>query len=307
MAGDRLPDVQLQSEAAAPTTLHMLCAGLPAVVFTGDSGDPLPHSPSLGHALRLAPADGAPKGTHTRDRQGWAEYKVPSEWLDRLEPGVVWVLDAQLRIRSRVPLPIDAPRLQMAVEEIQRADASLVAPLLQVPAVLEADLCAAIVRHLRDERGGGEVSQVLIRDETGPRLVVDPAIKRRRECLLEDAVLEAALHERMSSRVLPEIARAFQFAVRRRDPFKLLAYAATEGYFRRHRDNDTPDVAHRRFAVSINLDEGNYEGGAFRFPEFGQRTLSPPTGTALVFSCSLLHEVLPVTRGVRHALTTFLA
>jgi predicted 2-oxoglutarate/Fe(II)-dependent dioxygenase YbiX len=33
--------------------------------------------------------------------------------------------------------------------------------------------------------------------------------------------------------------------------------------------------------------------------------VSPPAGAAAVFSCSLLHQVLPVTRGRRFVLTTF--
>ena len=33
--------------------------------------------------------------------------------------------------------------------------------------------------------------------------------------------------------------------------------------------------------------------------------VSPPTGGAAVFSCSVLHEALPVTRGRRFVLTTF--
>ena len=33
---------------------------------------------------------------------------------------------------------------------------------------------------------------------------------------------------------------------------------------------------------------------------------SRPTGAAVVFACSLLHEALPVTRGQRFALLSFL-
>ena len=70
------------------------------------------------------------------------------------------------------------------------------------------------------------------------------------------------------------------------------ATAATSGA---HRDNTTKGTAHRRFAVTINLNAGEFEGGELRFPEFGPRTYRPPTGGAVVFSCSLLHEAPPVT------------
>jgi hypothetical protein len=43
-----------------------------------------------------------------------------------------------------------------------------------------------------------------------------------------------------------------------------------------------------------------------RFPEFGLRRYKAPTGGAIVFSCSLLHEALPVTRGLRYATLPFL-
>jgi predicted 2-oxoglutarate/Fe(II)-dependent dioxygenase YbiX len=58
--------------------------------------------------------------------------------------------------------------------------------------------------------------------------------------------------------------------------------------------------------VTINLNAGGYDGGDLRFPEFGGRTYRAPTGGAVVFSCSLLHEATPVTRGTRYAFLPFL-
>jgi predicted 2-oxoglutarate/Fe(II)-dependent dioxygenase YbiX len=58
--------------------------------------------------------------------------------------------------------------------------------------------------------------------------------------------------------------------------------------------------------VTINLNADEYEGGDLRFPEFGPRTYCAPTGGAVAFSCSLLHEALPVTRGTRYAFLPFL-
>ena len=42
------------------------------------------------------------------------------------------------------------------------------------------------------------------------------------------------------------------------------------------------------------------------FPEYGRATYRAPTGGAVVFSCSLLHEALPVTKGRRYAFLPFL-
>jgi predicted 2-oxoglutarate/Fe(II)-dependent dioxygenase YbiX len=60
------------------------------------------------------------------------------------------------------------------------------------------------------------------------------------------------------------------------------------------------------FAVTLNLNTGDYEGGALRFPEFATAPFEAPAGGAVVFSCSLLHEAFPVTRGRRFGLFTFL-
>jgi predicted 2-oxoglutarate/Fe(II)-dependent dioxygenase YbiX len=72
-----------------------------------------------------------------------------------------------------------------------------------------------------------------------------------------------------------------------------------------HRDNTTKGTAHRRFAVSINLNR-DFEGGNLSFPEYGPKQFKPPPGGAVVFSCSLLHTVSPVTRGLRYVFLPFL-
>jgi predicted 2-oxoglutarate/Fe(II)-dependent dioxygenase YbiX len=82
--------------------------------------------------------------------------------------------------------------------------------------------------------------------------------------------------------------------------------SSSGGFFRPHRDNTTKGTAHRRFAVTINLNTEDYEGGDLRFPEFGSRLYRAPTGGAVVFSCSLLHEATPVTKGIRYAFLPFL-
>jgi predicted 2-oxoglutarate/Fe(II)-dependent dioxygenase YbiX len=74
---------------------------------------------------------------------------------------------------------------------------------------------------------------------------------------------------------------------------------------RGHRDNTTKGTAHRRFAVSVNLND-DYEGGEIGFPEYGPRRFKPPVGGAVVFSCSLLHAVSRMTRGHRYAFLPFL-
>ena len=79
----------------------------------------------------------------------------------------------------------------------------------------------------------------------------------------------------------------------------------TGGYFRRHRDNGAENVTFREFAPSVNLNTGDYEGGALRFPEYSDHWYRPGIGAGIIFSASLLHEAMPVTRGRRYVLLTF--
>jgi predicted 2-oxoglutarate/Fe(II)-dependent dioxygenase YbiX len=103
------------------------------------------------------------------------------------------------------------------------------------------------------------------------------------------------------------IKRAFQFEATRMERYIVACYDAEQGgHFRPHRDNTTRGTAHRRFAVTINLNAGDYQGGDLRFPEYGPATYRAPTGGAVVFSCSMLHEATAVTQGTRYAFLPFL-
>jgi predicted 2-oxoglutarate/Fe(II)-dependent dioxygenase YbiX len=131
-------------------------------------------------------------------------------------------------------------------------------------------------------------------------------IKRRADVHIHDPALKEALLDRLKRRLLPEIYKTFRSKIASYEDFRIGCYEdANQGEFRRHRDNITANTAHRRFALSINLNAG-YEGGTLRFPEFGRTLYRPRPGGAVVFSCALLHEVHPVTRGRRFVLLSFL-
>jgi hypothetical protein len=111
----------------------------------------------------------------------------------------------------------------------------------------------------------------------------------------------------IARRLGPELNKAFCFGSFRFDRVLIACYDSDRGdYFRRHRDNTTPATAGRRFALTLNLNSDEYDGGELMFPEYGDYRYKPPTGAVVVFSCSLLHEALPVTRGQRFALLSFL-
>ncbi|MDR0183643.1 2OG-Fe(II) oxygenase family protein [Lysobacter arvi] len=305
LPGDRLPDVRLRAADGDSHTLHAEFAGRPLWLATpvdAASASQLPSPPD--GVIAICVGATAPEGAAS----GWSAYAADPRWCAGLGTGLFWQADANLRLQASQVLPLEVvPTVAADIAPFRGQETIAIAPVLQIPGVFEPELCLALIRHLEVDCAGGDVSAVLVMQDGEQRLQVDPNIKQRREVIPRDAQLDARMHERLMRRALPEIARVFNFEVRRRDPFKLLAYPENAGYFRAHRDNETPDVAHRRFALSVNLNQAEYTGGEFRYPEFGPHLFSPPTGAALVFSCSLLHEVRPVERGTRYAMTTFLA
>jgi predicted 2-oxoglutarate/Fe(II)-dependent dioxygenase YbiX len=147
-----------------------------------------------------------------------------------------------------------------------------------------------------------------MRDVDGKTVaIIDYGHKRRRDCDIEDERLRHSCMVRIHDRLAPEILKAYQFHATRMERYIVACYDATEGgHFRGHRDNTTRGTAHRRFAVSLHLNTGEYDGGQLRFPEFGRQLYTAPVGGAVVFSCSLLHEATPVTRGRRFMFLPFL-
>ena len=180
----------------------------------------------------------------------------------------------------------------------------LQAPVLYLPDVFEPELCTQLV-NLYQQNGGLESG--FMREVDGKTVtVVDPSHKRRRDHNIADRDLISRLQERVRRRIVPEIAKVHHFRVTRMERYIVACYSDDDqGHFRPHRDNTTKGTAHRRFAVSINLN-AEFEGGEIYFPEYGPRSYKPPPGGAVVFSCSLLHAVTPVTKGQRYAFLPFL-
>lgn len=225
------------------------------------------------------------------------------------EQGGLLLLDPMLRVVAAAPLA----RAQALVRLLRglpppalHAGVELPAPVLLLPRLLEPALCRELI--LSHAALGAAPSGFMREDEQGRTVLVqDPSHKRRSDVTLQDPALLARLRARISARLAPMLRQAFQFEATRIERYIVAAYDAAEGgHFRAHRDNTTAGTAHRRFAVSVNLNAGEYEGGELVFPEFGPRRYSPPAGGAVVFSCSLLHAVTPVTKGCRYAFLPFL-
>jgi predicted 2-oxoglutarate/Fe(II)-dependent dioxygenase YbiX/peroxiredoxin len=221
------------------------------------------------------------------------------------------VLDPTLRVLANIPFQADGSDRAALFAVLDRlpdpgrfAGIELQAPVLYLSNVLEPELCGRLIT-LYERHGGTESG--FMRDVDGKTVAMtDHAHKRRKDCVIDDQQLIGEIQARVRRRIVPEILKVHQFQVTRMERYIVACYAAEdEAHFRAHRDNTTKGTAHRRFAVSINLN-ADFAGGEVSFPEYGPRSFKPPPGGAVVFSCSLLHAVSKVTSGRRYAFLPFL-
>ena len=169
----------------------------------------------------------------------------------------------------------------------QFAGIELQAPILVLPNVFPPGFCRELI-HLYETHGGKESG--FMREENGRTILAhDHGHKRREDYDITDPAVVKAAQSWILRRVVPEIAKVHQFKATRMERYIIGCYRADQqAHFSAHRDNTTCGTAHRRFAVSINLND-DFDGGEISFPEYGPRSFKPSPGGAVVFSCSLLH------------------
>jgi predicted 2-oxoglutarate/Fe(II)-dependent dioxygenase YbiX len=223
-----------------------------------------------------------------------------------------WLLiDPALSLRAILPIDQSGEgtaRLIAALRQLPPPERHLgipaPAPILILPGIFEPACCDRLIGLYRAQER--EMSGFM-RDENGQTVGRhDPSFKVRRDYMLEDQELIRAVQERILRKVVPQIERVHFFRATRMERYMVGGYSAEDGgHFRPHRDNTTAGTAHRRFAVSINLN-GDFDGGEVSFPEYGPQGYKAPPGAAVIFSCSLLHAVARVTRGTRYAFLPFL-
>lgn len=215
------------------------------------------------------------------------------------------LLDPTLRVMATAPVGAAEAMLARVAALPAPADHAgvpLHAPVLIVPRVFEPELCEALIALHRAD--GGEFTGVM-RDLGGRTTAVMDELKKRRDLLIHDPMLQAAIRERLERRLYPMIHRGLGFTVTRVERYLVSCYDAEDGgVFHPHRDNTTQATAHRRFACSLNLN-GEFTGGDLRFIEYGPATYRPPPGGAVVFSSALVHEATPVATGRRYAFLPF--
>jgi len=185
--------------------------------------------------------------------------------------------------------------------EARRANA----PVLLIPRILDRGMCRSLIDQWHV--AGHEEGTVGLVTAGREQDAVAHAAKKRLDHAIADPELNRILQRTIGRRIAPEVEKAFQFQGFRFDRFLVVCYDAARGdHFRPHRDNTSPETADRRFAITLNLNTEEYEGGALVFPEYGSHGYRPESGGAVIFSCSLIHTALTPTKGRRFALLSFL-
>lgn len=215
-----------------------------------------------------------------------------------------WLLvDPSLHVLQIFPFSTDPQLIIETIADLPPPDdfghVGRPAPILMLPNVFEPEFCRELIADY-DAGEPGE-SGVL----RGDANVLDASFKRRRDHTLTNERLIRGANARIWRRVRPEIERVFFMKTNHIERHIVGCYAAEDGgHFSAHTDNGPGLSAHRRFAVSINLNAG-FEGGGVAFPEYSTKGHKAPAGWAVVFPCGILHQVQRVTAGARYAFLPF--
>ncbi|HYD67732.1 2OG-Fe(II) oxygenase, partial [Azospirillum sp.] len=158
---------------------------------------------------------------------------------------LVYVFDARLRVAGVIPLADPEQCVAQLAGLLDRlpppgdpVPAQAQAPVLVVPHVLEPDLRDRLIA-LYDERGG-ELSGHMTEQDGRTVGVLNALMKVRRDRYIEDEALKETLRDRLRRRLLPEVAKVYQFRATHIERYLVACYDGTEGgHFHAHRDNTT--------------------------------------------------------------------
>lgn len=333
--GDRIPDFQRPAAGGAPVFFYDLQAGLPVLLLVIENPQAagvrevlaaLAQHADLGASrctrvllLRASAAECAALAGADSHGMKWLadDGQVMQGLLGPVAsgrgPASALLLDSNMRVIER----LEYTPQQDALAFLQRVAGVYAgmgsyepqirtqqAPVLFIPRVLEHSVCAELIGYYSQQ--GGKPSGTAYVEGNKAYWKLDPAVKMRSDVYLQEPALLERIKELLVRRLLPEIQRCFNYRVTKHEVFKLSCYdSGAGGYFHLHRDNESTDTRHRRFAMTLNLNTGDYVGGQLRLPEYGPDLYQPGRGDAVVFSSSLLHEVVPVTQGKRYVLIGF--
>jgi predicted 2-oxoglutarate/Fe(II)-dependent dioxygenase YbiX len=322
--GDRLRSFDFTDFQGRPTSLDLITlAGWPMVLhFTGGGENGLTELKALGRVTNDIAALQVPvvaitaldvEGLPAQLEGGALPLAILPNRDGRISSALgttgdehALIVGPDLRVKQRLVPEPGRPLADAIVAECRRLTArsgeqivAAQAPVLLLPHVFPTEFCAKLIDYWNAQEKRNDMVGY------GGANTANRDAKRRQDVVVEDKTLLGEIQALLQRRMVYEVHKAFFFAIRKAEPFKIGCYDAGEcGWFRPHRDNEVAACAHRRFAMSLMLSDG-YDGGEVRFAEYPGTLYKPPLGGALIFSCSLLHEVTPVTKGRRFGLFGF--
>ena len=196
-----------------------------------------------------------------------------------LKPAV-FLIDRSFRIAAAEPIEHTGAVLDRLERELAAEPAlpdGPFAPVLTLPNIFEPEFCTALIDYFQAREPMESASPPMW---AGARSIsINPRLKRRQDVTVEEADMLAAIRSKLEARLLPMVKRAFGWQATEIERYLVTRYGEhDQGFFSPHRDDVTAGTAHRKFAVTLNLNADEYEGGELRFPEFGAAHLQAADG-----------------------------
>lgn len=319
--GDRIPNFQLPAADGRSRVFYFEVTGKPLLLLaskaspevtgrylaaiTGRRSDVA----GLGGEIQAVSADLAQTsdfgGPHYQDQDG----KLLDHLLSAGGGETVWLIaDANQRLVGAVSAQdpdkaageaVDALKTHINRPMAPVQTLSYGAPVIMLDNMLGPDIRQELIDAWRADNREGLVND-------GFSNAPDASVKKNREHEVVDPDLKRRVAMTLGPRIAGELEKACNFIQPLRfEAFTVLSYTDDrEDFFAAHRDN-IRSTQKRRFAMSLNLNDG-FEGGELMFPEYGDHKYLPGAGGAAIFSCALLHQALPVTKGQRWVMVTFM-
>ncbi len=307
--GDRIPNFMLPDPQGELRLFYQAVAGWPTVLLLAantamqDQWDEIkgfataaPALHAAGAKLMIVSNDGIdslamvaksiPEHAHwLADIKGVVNLGLRQGALFAFTGAVCFVLDANQRIIGVRGVEPGHAEWALAMLKARPAELpqqlSTIAPVLLLPAVLDGEDCAALLKQISDAN-----------TPTGSAVIADKGLAER-------------IGKTLLRRVGPEVEKAFSFDDFVFESLMLRWDGSSTGADRRCEVED-PAVQGRAFSLILDLAGEAYEGGDIQFPEYGPHSYKPGSGGALVFAGTLLRELRSVGAGRRSLLTATL-
>ena len=321
-----MPNFRLPDQEGTRRSFYHELRGKPIILLAFRDPDAVPVAAMLQAAAKLVPALEAEGiqifafsgGDISRNNQLCQAHGLAFPvFMDRAGPGLsamiapaspasACLLDANQRILA-VAKDADEAALDRLIKAAKAQVAALgtplvldrPAPVLILPEVLEPEFCRRLIDLWAAEHHEGAVS-------TGSGNTYNLAGEGTLEHVVDEPDVRRHISMTLGRRIGPELSRVFNYSA----PFVfdthvVMSYQPQRGdFFGLHRDDLRQEMP-RRFAMSLNLND-DFEGGELIFPEYSDHRYKMPAGAGAIFSVSLLHAAVPVTKGQRWVLTSFL-